>query len=117
MKVLIIGKSGQLANELLAEKSSTCEILTAGRADIDITNYLELNNFVEAYQPSVIINSSAYTAVDKAESDIEPAYAINHIAVENLAKIAKMNSAKLVHVSTDFVFNGVLMALMIQHLL
>jgi len=106
MKVLIIGKSGQLANELLAEKSSTCEILTAGRADIDITNYLELNNFVEAYQPSVIINSSAYTAVDKAESDIEAAYAINHIAVENLAKIAKMNSAKLVHVSTDFVFNG-----------
>ncbi len=106
MKILIIGKSGQLANELLVEQPQNYEVLTLGRNDVDITDFKALDSIVAEYQPTVIINSAAYTAVDKAESDIEAAYAINHIAVENLAKVAKKYSAKLVHVSTDFVFNG-----------
>ncbi|WP_426369749.1 dTDP-4-dehydrorhamnose reductase [Pseudocolwellia sp. HL-MZ7] len=106
MKILIIGKSGQLANELLVEKPQHYEVLTLGRNDVDISDLIALDKMVSDYQPAVIINSSAYTAVDKAESDIEAAYAINHIAVENLVAVAKKYSAKLVHVSTDFVFNG-----------
>ncbi|MDO7085036.1 dTDP-4-dehydrorhamnose reductase [Pseudocolwellia sp. AS88] len=106
MKILIIGKSGQLANELLVEQPQNYEVLALGRNDVDITNFKALDSIVAEYQPTVVINSAAYTAVDKAESDVEAAYAINHIAVENLAKIAKKYSARLVHVSTDFVFNG-----------
>ncbi|WP_426358478.1 dTDP-4-dehydrorhamnose reductase [Pseudocolwellia sp. HL-MZ19] len=106
MKILIIGKSGQLANELLVEKPQNYEVLILGRNDVDITDLIALEKVVSDYQPEVIINSSAYTAVDKAESDIDAAYAINQIAVENLTIVAKKYSAKLVHVSTDFVFNG-----------
>jgi dTDP-4-dehydrorhamnose reductase len=106
MKILIIGKNGQLANELLVEKPQDYQVLALGRNDVEITKLEALDKVVSDYQPSVIINSSAYTAVDKAESDIEAAYAINHIAVENIAKVAKKHLARLVHVSTDFVFNG-----------
>lgn len=106
MKIIIIGKSGQLANELLANKPQGNEVLALGRNDVDITNLKELDDVINNFKPSVIINSAAYTAVDKAESDIEAAYAINHIAVENIAKVAKKYSARFIHVSTDFVFNG-----------
>jgi len=106
MKILIIGKSGQLANELLVEQPQGFEVLALGRNDIDITDLVALDKLINDHQPSVIINSAAYTAVDRAETDIEAAYAINHVAVENLANIAKKYSARLVHVSTDFVFNG-----------
>lgn len=106
MKILIIGKSGQLANELLVEQPQGFEILALGRNDVNITDLAALDKLINDHQPSVIINSAAYTAVDKAETDVEAAYALNHLAVENLAKIAKKYSARFVHLSTDFVFNG-----------
>ncbi|GAA0815257.1 dTDP-4-dehydrorhamnose reductase [Colwellia asteriadis] len=106
MKVLIIGKSGQLANELLTEKPNTIEILCLGRADVDITMYESINKAISDFQPQVIINASAYTAVDKAESDQKSAYSLNQHAVTNLAKSAKQHQVRLLHVSTDFVFDG-----------
>jgi len=106
MKVLVIGKNGQLANELISEKPQSIELLCLGRTDIDITSTESLHKSISAFKPNIIINSSAYTAVDKAESDIEAAYAINQHAVANIAQQAKLHKARLLHVSTDFVFDG-----------
>ncbi len=106
MKVIIIGKSGQLANELVAEVPDGIEILSLGRKDVDITSYIDVSKVVNEFNPSVIINASAYTAVDKAETERESAYMINRTAVEVLAKVAKENHSRFLHVSTDFVFDG-----------
>ncbi len=106
MKAVIIGKSGQLANELITELPSGVQVLSLGRNDIDITSYDEVSAKVKLFKPSVIINASAYTAVDKAESAVEAAYAINEKAVAILAKVAKGNNCRFLHVSTDFVFDG-----------
>jgi dTDP-4-dehydrorhamnose reductase len=77
-----------------------------GRNDVDITSYSELSARVQQFKPSVIINASAYTAVDKAESDTDAAFALNEKAVEIMAKVAKENNCRFLHVSTDFVFDG-----------
>ena len=106
MKVVIIGKSGQLANELVAELPENIEYLSLGRNDVDITSYTELSTRVQQFKPNVIINASAYTAVDKAESDTDDAYALNETAVKVMAKVAKENNCRFLHVSTDFVFDG-----------
>ena len=106
MKVLIIGKSGQLANELIAELPEGVEVLSLGRNDVDITSYNDLSARVQQFQPNVMINASAYTAVDKAESDSDAAYGINETAVAVMAKVAKENNCRFLHVSTDFVFDG-----------
>jgi dTDP-4-dehydrorhamnose reductase len=103
---LVIGKSGQLANELLATKLSDYQVVVLGRNDIDITVIASIEKVFVEYKPSVVINASAYTAVDNAESDSENAYLINSEAVANLAQLCKKFSVKFLHVSTDFVFNG-----------
>ncbi|WP_077339405.1 dTDP-4-dehydrorhamnose reductase [Pseudocolwellia agarivorans] len=106
MKVLIIGKSGQLANELTSNKPTGIEHLCLGRSDIDVSDVTSLEKAINTYKPKVIINASAYTAVDKAETDSNAAYLLNQQAVENLAIIAKKSNTRLIHVSTDFVFDG-----------
>jgi len=106
MKAIIIGKSGQLANELVAEVPLGTEILSLGRDDVDITSLIELSTIVNEFKPSLIINASAYTAVDKAETDVDAAYALNKTAVEVIATVAKKGNIRLLHVSTDFVFDG-----------
>lgn len=106
IKVLIIGKNGQLANELVAEQPDHVELLCLGRADVDISSIESLDKAISAFQPNTIVNASAYTAVDKAESDEEAAYVINQHAVQNIAKLAKKHNIRLLHVSTDFVFDG-----------
>lgn len=106
MKVIIIGKSGQLANELVAEVPSDFEILSLGRNDVDITSFIELSTIVNEFNPTLIINASAYTAVDKAEVEVDMAYNLNKKAVEVIATVAKKNNIRLLHISTDFVFDG-----------
>ncbi len=106
MNVLIIGKNGQVAWEL----QQTCPIhITAhayGRNEINITDPQSIEQVITKINPAVIINASAYTAVDKAESEQDEAYLINATAVELLAKAATKHSIRLLHISTDFVFDG-----------
>lgn len=106
MKIVVIGKSGQLAWELSQLPSTENEIICLGRTDADLTNASSLVDTLKAHQAEAVINASAYTAVDKAESDIENAYALNTQAVGNLAQSCKVLSIPFVHVSTDFVFHG-----------
>lgn len=104
MKVVVIGNSGQLSTELkgLLDKN-TCFL---GREDTDITEEKVLHQTLEALSPDVIINAAAYTAVDKAEDEPELCTALNAVAVKNLATYCRLSGCFLVHVSTDYVFNG-----------
>lgn len=107
MNIVIIGKSGQLAFELSRElESSEHRVTFLGRSDIDITSASNIEEKLSPLSADVLINASAYTAVDKAEEDTEACDAINTLGVKNLANFCKANSAFMVHVSTDYVFNG-----------
>ncbi|MBU0653743.1 MAG: dTDP-4-dehydrorhamnose reductase [Gammaproteobacteria bacterium] len=106
MKVLITGANGQLGLELQATCPANISLIAAGRDMLDITDPQQVAAALAEHQPDAIINAAAYTAVDKAESDVENAYAINHSAAATLAKLAHQNNIYLVHVSTDFVFDG-----------
>ncbi|TMN92343.1 dTDP-4-dehydrorhamnose reductase [Pseudoalteromonas phenolica] len=106
MNALIIGKNGQVAWELMQTCPEHINAVALGRDDIDITSQESIESAIETHNPSVIINASAYTAVDKAESDQVNAYLINATAVEFLAKAACKHNIRLLHISTDFVFDG-----------
>jgi len=107
MNIVIIGKSGQLAFELSRElENSVHQVTFLGRDDIDITNISSIDEKLAPLSADVLINASAYTAVDKAEEDTDACNAINSVAVRNLAQFCKTNGVFMVHVSTDYVFNG-----------
>lgn len=108
MKVLITGKNGQVGRCLVSQLSATPSIvfLALGRDELDITNAEQVNEVVNKYQPTIIINAAAYTAVDKAESEVELANAINNVGPKNLAKAASHVNAVIIHISTDYVFAG-----------
>lgn len=106
MKIIVIGKSGQLAWELSQLVLPEHEIVCLGRNDIDLQNVAAMTECLQQQKAEGVINASAYTAVDKAESDIGNAYALNTQAVGNLAQACKTLSVPFVHVSTDFVFHG-----------
>ncbi len=104
--VLVTGSNGQLGQSLkkIASQYPQYEISFATRSDIDLSDCIA--QFFQGKQFDLIINCAAYTAVDKAESEAELADQINHLAVQQLAEIAKQQHAKLIHISTDYVFNG-----------
>ncbi|APD87540.1 dTDP-4-dehydrorhamnose reductase [Alteromonas sp. Mex14] len=107
MNIVIIGKSGQLSFELFRElENSEHDVTFLGRDDIDITSSDSIDATLAPLSVDVLINASAYTAVDKAEDDTEACNAINSVAVKNLADFCKTNGVFMVHVSTDYVFNG-----------
>jgi dTDP-4-dehydrorhamnose reductase len=106
MKVLITGKGGQLAWELERLAPETWEVISAGRSELDITNEKLVSAFIAELKPNLVINAAAYTAVDQAEKDSEIAYAVNELGVKYLAQACKKEGARLLHVSTDFIFDG-----------
>lgn len=110
MNILVTGANGQLGNELkyLSQNFSTHQFFFTTSSDLDITNFASVENFFATNNIELCINTAAYTAVDKAEGEKEKAFLINSFAVENLAKVCAANRAKLIHISTDFVFDGTL---------
>ncbi|WP_108788957.1 dTDP-4-dehydrorhamnose reductase [Erythrobacter sp. Alg231-14] len=106
MKVLITGAGGQLGGALQRQAPSHAEITAIDVDDVDLTDAAMLSAKLDAESPDLIINAAAYTAVDKAESDEELAQAINADAVLLMANAMERQGGKLVHVSTDFVFDG-----------
>lgn len=107
-KILVTGANGQLGNELrvLSKFYSEADFVFVDVAELDITNAKAVQDFFASHNFSACINCAAYTAVDKAESDSTIAYAVNVTGVENLANSCEKHNAVLVHISTDFVFNG-----------
>ncbi|PLY05624.1 MAG: dTDP-4-dehydrorhamnose reductase [Arcobacter sp.] len=107
LNILITGSNGQLGSELRElSKSYRYNFFFTDRSELDITNYEDVRKYIEEKSINTIINCAAYTAVDKAESDAELADKINHRAVKKLAKISQERDIKLIHVSTDYVFDG-----------
>lgn len=109
MKLLITGANGQLGQALQraqAMMGGDIDILAVSRAELDIGDADAVAAFVDAAKPDLLINAAAYTAVDKAESDIDAAFRINGDAVGYLSRAASAVGARFVHVSTDFVFDG-----------
>lgn len=105
-KVLITGADGQLGYELQRTVVNGYRCIPTDREQLDITDEGAVTSFVAEHKPDVIINSAAYTAVDKAEEETELAIAINTTGAKNLAKACKTENIKLVQISTDFVFDG-----------
>lgn len=105
--ILVTGSNGQVGSEI-KELSSDYDykFYFTNSHVLDITNHEKVKEYIEKNSINTIINCAAYTAVDKAESDETNADAINHLAVKNLAKIAKEKEIKLIHISTDYVFDG-----------
>ncbi|MFK7060277.1 dTDP-4-dehydrorhamnose reductase [Flavobacterium oreochromis] len=108
MVVLVTGASGQLGQSLqfIASQYSEMQFVFASSQDLDITNEDQVMAFFDNNKIDFCINTAAYTAVDKAESDQEKAYLVNVIGPKNLAIACEKKKAVLVHVSTDFVFDG-----------
>ena len=107
MKIMIAGADGQLGRCLQDRlRESDHQWVAYNRLELDITDAASVDAAVKEYKPEVIINAAAYTAVDKAESERERAWAINATALDNLAYAADTIGALLIHVSTDYVFNG-----------
>jgi dTDP-4-dehydrorhamnose reductase len=108
MKILITGSNGQLGSEIheLASGYPLYQFLYTDVDELNITDEASVNQFFTLYNPDVVINCAAYTAVDKAESDPEPAYLVNTVAPGNLARAAAETGAFMVHISTDYVFDG-----------
>jgi len=110
--ILITGSNGQLGKELqfLALDQENIEdenqFYFETRDTLDITSKDRLRNFVEKNKINIIVNCAAYTAVDRAEEDEIKANDINHLAVKYMAEIAKLNNIQLIHISTDYVFDG-----------
>lgn len=111
MNILVFGKDGQLgkAFKTLFESLAVPESIAIryiGRAECDLSSGDSLTTLLAQEKPDLIINASAYTAVDKAESDLEMAYAINARAPELMAQYAAKEGATFLHYSTDYVFDG-----------
>jgi len=107
--IIITGKDGQLGFELMQlqqQFSSEFDFLFTNRNNLDFMNSLSIEAFIEKYQPKYFINCAAYTAVDKAETEKDIAFAINATAPAAIAKVCDKINCQLIHISTDYVFDG-----------
>ena len=107
MKILVTGVNGQLGHdviEVLTARGIACKGVDI--ADFDLTNQEAVNNYIRDYAPTAVIHCAAYTAVDRSEDDKDLCYAVNVTGTENIARICKEIHAKMIYISTDYVFNG-----------
>lgn len=107
-KILIIGSRGMLGSDLVKifNSDNNYNITEADMNNLDITNKDQVAEFIANEKPDFVINAAAYTDVDKCEEEVDICNQVNGYALEYLAKACRDNDAKLVHISTDYVFNG-----------
>lgn len=106
MKVLLTGANGQVGRSLQARTPSDIDLIALGSDKLNITSISSINSAFSEFQPDVVINAAAYTAVDKAEVEEDDARAVNALGPKLLAQACKDNGAFFVHISTDYVFDG-----------
>lgn len=106
MKILLTGGSGQLAQELHPILLSSGEVIAVDRARLDLSQPETIRQAIAEIQPHLVVNAGAYTAVDKAETEPELAQAVNGIAPGIIAEECEKLGATLIHISTDYVFDG-----------
>lgn len=107
MRIAVTGKVGQVVTSLTERGAEAAhEIIAIGRPDLDLADPSSIYDALRAAAPDVVVSAAAYTAVDKAESEPDLAYAINGVAAGAIADAAKLLRAPLIHISTDYVFDG-----------
>lgn len=107
MKVLVTGVGGQLGYDVIKElRKRNLDCIGADKEEFDITDFEVAHKYITSYMPDAIIHCSAYTAVDKAEDEPELCHLVNAVGTENIAKICKEIDAKMIYISTDYVFDG-----------
>jgi len=109
MFVLVTGAVGQLGkslNRFVENNILNHQFVFATREQLDLSNFKNVRRFIEKNQFNIIINCAAYTSVDKAQIEKEQANLVNHLSVKNIAEVARDNYIKLIHISTDYVFDG-----------
>src|SRR2546428_8870909 len=108
MVVLVTGANGQLGQSIqfIANRYPQIKFEFCSSIQLDITQKTNVENVFKEIKPDYCINAAAYTAVDKAETETEKAYLINVVGPKTLAEVCKENNTVLLHVSTDFVFDG-----------
>ena len=106
MKILLIGTTGQVGSELQQTLPQIGEVTSLGRSELDLRDRQQIQQQIARHQPDVIVNAAAYTAVDKSETEPEMAMAINAHAPKAIAIAARNIGAKVLHISTDYVFDG-----------
>lgn len=113
MKILLLGKNGQVGFELQSALQVLGELVSLDRnfdQDVnlcgDVTNFKAIEHAITTSKPNLVVNATAYTAVDKAETECEKADLVNHQAVKKIAELCKQQDILLIHYSTDYVFNG-----------
>lgn len=107
MKVLVTGSNGQLGYDVVKElQKQNIECYGAARQDFDIVDFNATEEFIIGYMPDAVIHCAAYTAVDKAEDEQGLCYLVNASATENITEVCKKINAKMLYVSTDYVFDG-----------
>jgi dTDP-4-dehydrorhamnose reductase len=107
-KILVTGSNGQLGSEIraIANLYPTLSFIFTDVEELNITNPIAVNEFIEKEKPNFVINCAAYTAVDKSEVEVDAATMLNSVAPGILANSCKANGCKMIHISTDYVFDG-----------
>src|SRR5438045_3499816 len=106
-RAAVFGAAGQLGVELVRElEARGCEVLAWHRAQVDITDRTAVENALAHFDAQVVFNAAAYNQVDVAEKEPQAAFLVNALAVRNLALACRQTDAPLVHLSTDYVFDG-----------
>jgi len=107
LKILVTGCSGQLGYDVVRRlKGLKIDCLGASRKDFDLTNELDTKNFIKNYKPDAVVHCAAYTAVDKAEDERDICYRTNVLGTRYIAQACKDIDAKILYISTDYVFDG-----------
>ncbi len=107
MKILVTGIGGQLGYDIIKElERRHMDCIGADKTEFDITDFNDSYKFISSYKPDAVIHCSAYTAVDKAEDEPELCHLVNAVGTENIAKICKEIDAKMIYISTDYIFDG-----------
>ena len=106
MKVLLTGATGQLGRCIQDRFPNEWQLIALDSKELDITDNVKVDQYISEMKPDVVINAAAYTAVDKAETEVEQAFLVNATAVGYLAKACNAIGARLIHISTDYVFDG-----------
>lgn len=113
MKILVLGTSGQVGSELgsqleniLSVAGKNYSLVLASRSEVDVADLPALRDFLRLNNPDFVINATAYTAVDNAETEVSQAYRVNEHAVRVMAEYCAGGNSNLIHISTDYVFNG-----------
>ena len=110
MKILVTGKNGQLGksiDKIITGNEKNSEFVFVGREALDLSSQDSIIDYFNNNSFDIIINCAAYTAVDKAEKEVELANDINHLAISKIAEISNKQEIKLIHISTDYIFDGI----------